>query len=674
MKEFFAELKRRNVYKVAVAYAVIAWLLVQVASVLFSTFEAPSWVMKVFIAFVALGFPIALVLAWAFELTPDGIQLTSPSPDGTRSRQPVWGRWFLSLIGLGIVGALALSFFLLPRRPNAQSQERALAVLPFENLSEDKANAYFADGMQDEIITRLAKIGELKVISRMSTLPYRARPEKISEIARQLAVGHIVQGTVQRVGDRIRINVQLIDAQTDHHLWAERYDRNLSDIFAVQTEVATEIAKALRAKLSPAEQSAVASKPTENMAAYDAYLRGIDFVSRAGETERNRLDAIAAFEEAVGLDPKFAVAWAALAQAHASLYFQQHDSTPARKEAARQAAETATRLAPAGAETLLANAYYRYHIERDYAGARGLFEQMKQQMPSSGEATVALARIARRQSRWRESLRLFEAAATLNPRDAGLHMDWAWTLSMLRRHRETLDLINRALAIKPGDADILVNKAMALQVTGDLAGARHVLENDATQAADGLVTARLRQLLFERNFAEAARLLEESLAAAGSQVTTGSEWQRQWLGYTRLNLGNLAAAREAFDQAAKNLERLQAEQPENHFASSYLAMAEAGRGNKEGALRAAKEAAAMRSAKDDPVYGPIAEEFLAMAETQTGEHERALSRIERLLTMPYGPFPLTQPSLRLDPIWDPLRQHPRFKALVDEPEPKTIYQ
>jgi serine/threonine-protein kinase len=294
-------------------------------------------------------------------------------------------------------------------------------------------------------------------------------------------------------------------------------------------------------------------------------------------------------------------------------------------------------------------------------------------MPSSSEGTIALARIARRQSRWRESLRSYEEAATLSPRDAGLHMDWAWTLSMLRRHRETLDLINRALAIKPDDADILVNKAMALQVMGDVAGARHVLENIKAQATDDLVTARVRQLLYERNYAEAARLLEDSLAAASSQVTTGSEWQRQWLGYLRRNLGDVAAARDVFDQAAKNLERLRTEQPENHFASCYLAMAEAGRGNKEAALRAGEQAVAMRSAKDDPVYGPIAEEFLAMAETQAAEHERALPRIERLLATPYGPFPLTQASLRLDPIWDPLRQHPRFKALVEGPEPKTLY-
>src|SRR5687768_4211822 len=304
-KRFFAELKRRNVYRVAVAYAVVAWLLIQIATQVFPFFEIPNWAVRLVVLLLALGFPVALILAWAFELTPEGIQLTrSAQPEGasrSRMRRPL----FWSLIGLGAVAASLLSFHLLRPAPLSPVKEagqppgrRAVAVLPFENLSEDKANAYFADGIQDEIITRLAKIGDLKVISRTSTHAYRAKPEKLSEIARQLGVGHVVEGSVQRIADRVRINVQLIEAATDDHLWAELFDRNVADVFAVQSEVATKIADSLQAKLSGQEQKAMAQKLTENMAAYDAYLRGIDFFTRPGQTPGDQRKAADAFSEA----------------------------------------------------------------------------------------------------------------------------------------------------------------------------------------------------------------------------------------------------------------------------------------------------------------------------------------------------------------------------------------
>src|SRR5688500_3677957 len=350
MMRFFAELKRRNVYRVAVAYAVVAWLLIQIATQVFPFFEIPNWAVRLVVLLLALGFPIALILAWAFELTPEGIQLTTGArPEGAprrRMRRPL----FWSLIGFCAVSASLLSFHLLRPAPVLSVKEpaqtpgrRSVAVLPFENLSEDKANAYFADGIQDEIITRLAKIGDLKVISRTSTHAYRIKSEKLSEIARQLGVGHIVEGSVQKIGDRVRINVQLIEAQTDEHLWAELYDRNLTDIFAVQSEVATAIARSLQAKLTGREQAAVTAKHTDNLAAYDAYLRGIDFGSRPGQTPADLKQAIALFEEAVRLDPTFAQAWAALVRENAALYFQHLDVSPARKEAARLAAETGTR-------------------------------------------------------------------------------------------------------------------------------------------------------------------------------------------------------------------------------------------------------------------------------------------------------------------------------------------
>ncbi len=679
-RNFFTELKRRNVYKLALAYAVVAWLLIQAASILLPTFEAPPWVMKVFVTAIAFGFPIALVLAWAFDLTPEGIQLTKDGQGDarppTRTRRGV----FWSLIAVGVIAGFFLSFHLVRQRTaifvTAPAQgKRAVAVLPFENLSEDKANAYFADGMQDEIITRLAKVGDLKVISRTSTRPYKMKAEKLSEIARQLGVAHVVEGTVQRIADRVRINVQLIEAASDEHLWAELYDRNVADVFAVQTEVAMKIADSLRAKLSGHEQQMMAEKPTSNMAAYDAYLRGIDFDSRAGQTEEDQKKAIAALEEAVRLDPQFTKAWARMARVHADLYFLQIDASEARNEAARAAAETARRLAPAAPETLLTHAYYRYHVERDYTGARELFEQIAYEMPSSSEATEALARIARRQSRWKDSLQLYEQAAKLNPRDAHLFMDRPWTYSMLRRHAETLEMIDRALAITPGDSDVVQNKVEALQSVGDLTGARAVLETrQGLPGRDPTVpNIEVSQFLLERHYPDAIRLLESKLTKTEITKKFDRGGTHQFLSWIRVLAGDSANAKEDFLAAKADLEIVQREQPGNPFVADTLAFAAAGLGNKEAALRQAENATSLPSAVNDPVYGPKIEENLAAVEVMVGDLDRAVERLERLLVTPYGAFPLPQAALRLDPTWDPLRSHPRFQKLITGPEPKTIY-
>jgi len=680
---FFSELKRRNVYKVAVAYAVVAWLLVQSASILFPTFEAPGWVMKVFVTAIAAGFPIALVLAWAFEMTPEGMKRTeNVSPNESI---PQWSRGkFMSLILIMAIVAGSLLLFQFTRSNPAApttnraqregASEKSIAILPFENLSEDKANAYFADGMQDEIITRLAKIGELKVISRSSTQRYRSKAENVAEIARQLGVAHLVEGSVQKIGDRVRINVQLLEAQKDEHLWAEIYDRNLTDIFAVQTELATRIAHSLQATLSGSERKAIAEKPTSNLAAYDAYLRGIDLVSRPGQTEENQKKAAESFAEAARLDPQFAQAWAALSRADANFYFLRFDTSSARRERARSAAETATRLNPLSAETLLANAYYRYHVERDYEGARVLFEKMQREAPSSSEALTALARIARRQSRWKESVRLYEQAAQLNPRDAYLFMDRAWTFSMLRQYAATGEMIAGALAISPDDPEVLVSKVKLLQTTGDLPAARatlaHIPEKSVDDQNEGLQVA---QSLLERRYDEAARLVETRITKQKSESPADVSSSQVVLGDALSLAGKREGAKKAYLAAKAGLERLRQEQPDNESIASNLAFAEAGLGNKEAALREAQRAVSLLPASKDPVFGPGIEEVLAGVEAQVGETDRAIARVERLLTTPYGAFPLTQASLRLDPTWDPLRQHPRFKAIVEGPEPKTIY-
>ena len=544
-------------------------------------------------------------------------------------------------------------------------------MLPFENLSEDKTNAYFVDGMQDEVITRLAKIGELRVISRTSTQRYRTRSANLAEIARELGVSHLVEGTVQRVGDRVRINVQLIRAVNEGHLWAEVYDRNLTDIFAVQSELASAIANSLQLTLTGREREAVTQKPTNNLAAYDAYLRGIDLSSRPGQNPADEKKAAEAFEEAVRIDPQFADAWARLARQCASIFFLQFDATPARQERARVAAETATRLAPASPETLLANAYYRYHVLHDYAGARDLFEKLRGELPSSSEAIEALARIARRQSRWNDSLRLFEEAEKLNPRDAHLFMDRAWTFSMVRNYPDTRRMIERAEAILPEDADVLENKATYFHWRGDLKAARPVVERIKDWATR--FNIEITQLVLERRYPEAARLLEEKL----SKLEPGSQERGnhlEWLGSIRLVAGDPEGAKRAFLEAKPLLEKLRLEQPASRWVSQSLASVEAGLGNKEAALREAERGVQVATAADDPVFAPAVEENAAAIEAQLGEADAAITRIERLLSLAYGAFPLTQARLRIDPAWDPLRSHPRFKALVEGPEPKTVYQ
>jgi TolB-like protein/tetratricopeptide (TPR) repeat protein len=682
MASFFSELKRRNVYKVAAAYAVVAWLLIQAASIVFPAFEAPSWALKVVIAVSAIGFPIALVIAWAFEMTPEGMKRTADvSPE---EKLPQWSRRkFAALIaGVALVAGGLLVFQLVVRsaRDDGSGRSRtaslpitdkSIAVLPFENLSEDKANSYFVDGIQDEVITRLAKIGELRVISRTSTQRYKARTTNLTEIARELGVSHLVEGTVQRVGDRVRINVQLIRAANEGHLWAEIYDRNLTDIFSVQTELATAIAHSLQARLTGREQQVLAEKPTVNMAAYDAYLRGLDFASRPGANPADYRKAAEAFEEAVRLDPKFAEAWARLARSSAVLAFMQIDATPAREEKARVAVETATQLAPGSPETLLANAYYRYHLKHDYAGARELFEKIRRELPSNTEAVEALAKIARRQSRWKDAIRLFEEAAKLNPRDARLFMERAWTFSMVRDYPSTLEMLERTAAIAPDDADVVENKAYYFQWMGNLGAARPLIEQINRRTKTDL---EIWQFVYERRFPEAIHILEEKLGKAASGEPGDRATILESLGSVHWLNGEMEAARQMFLEAKPIFEKLGGEQPKNYWLQVGLASVEAGLGNKEAARQAIARALEGAAASDDPVFAPGAEESVARIEAQLGDAEVAIARLERLLVLPYGAFPLTLSKLRIDPVWDPIRSHPRFKALMEGPEPKTVYE
>ncbi len=409
----------------------------------------------------------------------------------------------LAAAAILILGASAALIFLWVRPQNPVSNlgvlEKSIAVLPFENRSEDKANAYFADGIQDEILTRLSKIADLKVISRTSTRQYQSKPANLREIAKQLGVVTILEGSVQKVADQVRVNVQLINAQTDSHLWADIYDRKVTDIFAVESEIAKAIAESLQAELTGGEQRALAIKPTSNSEAYDAYLRGLAFESRTSSSADDLAKATDFYERAVQLDRAFALAWARLSRVNAETYFDGVDTTPARRDATERALNTAQRLQPTSPETLLALGYYQYWVLGDYGLAKATFERASKMLPGSSEVLEALALIARRQGHWDQSIAYFERALVLDPRNMQLLMTAAETYVMLRQFPAALRLYDRALDITPNDPDVTAAKAGVYQAQGDLQEAARLLSgiNEKT-SSNNSVLSKITQLRLER--------------------------------------------------------------------------------------------------------------------------------------------------------------------------------
>ena len=668
----------------------MAWLLLQAASILFPTFEAPVWVMKVFVSVIILGFPVALILAWAFELTPEGIKRAEDVLPNESIRRKTGRKLVGITVALAVIAAGLLAFqFLRPKSSNKAPHstasapvataapsaiaEKSIAVLPFESLSEEKANAYFAEGIQEEILTRLAKIADLKVISRTSTQQYQSKPGNLSEIAKQLGVAHIVEGSVQKAGDQVRVNVQLINAQTDAHLWADTYDRRLTDIFSVESEIAKAIAESLQAKLTGREEQALAVKPTNNPEAYDAYLRALALEARI-DSSNSPEKAISAYEEAVQLDPAFGLAWARLSRLNAALYFFDYDATATRRDAAKRALDEAQKLQPNSPETQLALAYYQYRVLHDYELAQTTLRLVAKMLPGSSEVPAALAAIARRQEHWNESIAYWEQALTLDPRNIRLLTDAAATYAMLRQLPAALKLYDRALDVRPNELDLMASKAGIYQAEGNLEEAAKVLpEVNALTPSWEAFSTKNNQLTLERNYGEAVRLLQARLTQFHFAFPSEKGLCQVGMALALRLAGDSAGAKVAAEEARNTLEPLCKSQPDNGQFAALLSQACAVLDDKNSALQEAQRAVTLSRSAKGSANGPKFEENLAFVQMVVGETSRAISTLARLLEVPYDNYvygtPITPALLRLDPTWDPLRADPAFQKLCEERKP-----
>src|SRR5947209_7685856 len=589
-------------------------------------------------------------------------------------------RWAAMTAALLTLAAIVVGIAMFSRnrvRSTLAAPEKSIAVLPFENRSEDKANAYFADGIQDEILTRLSKIADLKVISRTSTQHYKSAPENLPEIASQLGVAHILEGSVQKSGDAVRVNVQLIKAANDSHLWADTFDRKLTDIFSVESEVAKAIAEQLQAKLTGREEQVIAAKPTDNVEAYDAYLRGLAYTLKAFPTRPNALGAQKYFKEAVRLDPKFALSWALLSIVDARNYVTQSlQPTVALCEEARQAAETALALQPNLGEAVLAKGCYYYSCLKDYDTAVRYFEQARQLLPNSSRIPESLAYVARKRGQWDRSESYLDEAERLDPRNVFLLTQHATNYICLRRFPEALRRLDKALDITPGDLNILVQKAAIAQAEGDLPRASALLARLHFTADDieGLET-EVYQAILERRPAPVIPRLKEILAKPDPASGYFNGELRFWLGWAQEVAGDHPGARESWRQARSEMEPFLKEQPDNYSLIGDLALINMGLGDKAAALALSDRAIAANSIEQDAVTGPVPIEILARVAARMGDPDRAIAALHKLLSIPsscafgFG-VPLTPALLRLDPMFDPLRNDPRFEKLAHSNTPK----
>jgi TolB-like protein len=674
-RNFFAELKRRNVYKVAVAYAVVGWLTAQIATQIFPFLEIPNWIVRLVIVLIAIGFPIALVIAWAFEATPEGIKRTEVADAMPMSRGNKKHAW----IYIVIVGALlSVGLFMLGRygfreKGSAAGElpVKSIAVLPFENLSDDKGAAYFADGIQDEILTKLASIADLKVISRTSTAKYKSKPEDLKTVSQQLGVANILEGSVQKAADKVRVNVQLIDARADSHLWAKTYDRDLADVFAIQSEVAQEIADSLKAKLSPAEASTVASAPTQDTAAYDLFLKGeFEYRFASASLRPERYDQAAAwYEQAIARDPNFAVAIAHLLICRLNRHWFVENLTDTQLAQIKDMAEHAVSLAPRAADAYVALGLYHYFGFRQYQQALAAFARALELQPNSASALEYSGYVHRRLGEWKLCVAELTKALELDPRNADAAGNLGQTYAIMRQWTEAEHGSRNALAIDPHD--VIGMRALLLTLTnssGDLGNALQLLksfppdEKIVTTSISGTVASvtgeRAYTFVLARDFDAALKVWD---GPATGEIDLRARLAAR--ATIRVIAGDLAAAKADGEKAREVLEKRVRDRPTELISLRQLSWVYVAVGQNTDALRIAQQLSELLPPEKDALLGAGTLAGLAEIKARVGAPADAVSILRRLLSMPAGES-VSIARLKIDPVWDPIRNDLGFQQLL----------
>jgi TolB-like protein/Flp pilus assembly protein TadD len=684
IENFFAELKRRNVYKVAVAYAVVGWLLVQVTTQIFPIFEIPNWAVRLIVLVIIIGFPIALVIAWAFEITPEGIKRTE---DVDVTAKPSRGR---AWIYVAIVGALlSVSLFILGRYTASRAgsaeggraggtplPEKSIAILPFENLSEEKANAYFAEGIKDEILTKLAAVRDLKVISRTSTAKYQSKPDNLKTVAQELGVSTILEGAVQRAGDKVRVNVQLIDARADTHLWAKSYDRDFKDVLAVESEVAEEIAEALKANLSPRESHILAAASTHDPEAHDLYLRAEyerhEAESSLSEDEFDRAETF--YRQALARDPNFVEAASTLAYVRLYRHWFVSPLAPQELDEVRAIIDRALAVAPDSPDAHYALGAFYYWGYREYEKALAEFRRTLELQPNNASTRQFCGWIYRRRGEWERSLADAKRAEELDPRDASIPANMGGIYVSLRLWGEADRTGLRALAMDPHNAVAAILLCTArLNATGDISAARRVFDgfpdNSRTSSisfqgdATAIFGVRAYLDVIERRFTDALQVFDREIGNSDPDHLQKLTVRAMVL----LLAGESEAAKSAGEQAQPLLEARIRERPDDTFAMTELSWIYLALGRNGDALRVAKKAADSMPIEKDVLSGARFQTGLAQIEARAGAPEEAVKRLRHLLSIPAGQ-PISIARLKIDLIWDPIRNRPDFQQLLSGTE------